>query len=73
MIDALYELFDSITRHRLRALATAFGVCWGWIEVGGVLRRVRAEVAERSERCAITSVRRRGQQHDIGRAGSRDR
>lgn len=29
MIDGLYELFDSITRHRLRALATAFGVFWG--------------------------------------------
>ncbi|MDB4975034.1 MAG: transporter permease [Myxococcaceae bacterium] len=29
MIDALHEVYDSITRHRLRALATAFGVFWG--------------------------------------------
>ncbi|MDB4988555.1 MAG: hypothetical protein JWN04_3733 [Myxococcaceae bacterium] len=29
MIDAFHEVYDSITRHRLRALATAFGVFWG--------------------------------------------
>jgi putative ABC transport system permease protein len=29
VIDGLYEILDSITRHRLRALATAFGVFWG--------------------------------------------
>jgi len=29
MIDAFAEVFDSVTRHRLRAIATAFGVFWG--------------------------------------------
>ena len=29
MLDALYEVLDSIARHRLRALTTAFGVFWG--------------------------------------------
>ena len=28
-MDTFYEVLDSITRHRLRALATAFGVFWG--------------------------------------------
>ncbi|HEX5657095.1 MAG TPA: ABC transporter permease [Polyangiales bacterium] len=29
MIDSLAELFESVTRHRMRALATSFGVFWG--------------------------------------------
>jgi HlyD family secretion protein len=29
VIDGLLEVFESISRHRLRALATAFGVFWG--------------------------------------------
>lgn len=29
MIDALRELFESIARHRMRTLATSFGVFWG--------------------------------------------
>jgi putative ABC transport system permease protein len=29
MIDALLEIYESITRHRLRTVATAFGVFWG--------------------------------------------
>jgi putative ABC transport system permease protein len=29
VIDGLSEVFESITRHRMRALATAFGVFWG--------------------------------------------
>src|SRR5205085_11267234 len=29
MIDGLLEILESITRHRLRTAATAFGVFWG--------------------------------------------
>jgi putative ABC transport system permease protein len=29
VIDTAFEIFESVTRHRLRALATCFGVFWG--------------------------------------------
>jgi putative ABC transport system permease protein len=29
VIDSIQELFESVTRHRMRALATSFGVFWG--------------------------------------------
>jgi putative ABC transport system permease protein len=29
VIDSLHELFESVMRHRMRALATSFGVFWG--------------------------------------------